>query len=113
MSSGKVAMKAWVAVMAWLVAGEVKKRTDAGMGYTLLDKIHGNDIDRREYRLLRLNNQIEVLIGRDGQYDKSIVVLDVRAGFRQEAPKRCGVMHLYEHILNTNEFKAVSDDVCC
>lgn len=101
-------MKLWVLGLAWLTeAGFVGRSTRSGVTYEVQDLLSLMG-DRREYRLLRLGNNLEVLIGTDPSYVKTLVVLDVKVGFRHELLKRRGLAHLCEHSLFTDAFEGVS-----
>ncbi|KAJ9052609.1 metalloprotease [Entomophthora muscae] len=96
-------MKRWT--VAWWVTGLMWVEAKAGVPYKLIAEVKRKE-DSREFCLLELKNKLQVLIEHNPLYDKSILAMDVRAGFRHEPPKRRGMAHLYEHMMHTEEFGA-------
>lgn len=93
-------MRGWTLTLLAVVWGEYQQRwTKQGVMYEVLEEIEVLENDHREYRLLRLNNSMQVLIGRDPYYDMSLVVMDVLAGLRDDPPGLSGLAHLCEHAL--------------
>lgn len=99
-------------------AGRFEPRhTRAGLRFRqLVGEMHRLEMDHREYRLLRLTNGMEVLVGRDVLYSKAIAVMDVAVGMRHEPPELRGLAHLCEHMLgmgsdrypDANDYASVS-----
>ncbi|KAF7722305.1 Insulinase (Peptidase M16) [Apophysomyces ossiformis] len=56
-------------------------------------------IDEREYRLLRLNNQLEVLLISDPETDRASAALDVHVGNLSDPDHLQGLAHFCEHLL--------------
>ncbi|KAF9978161.1 Insulinase (Peptidase M16) [Actinomortierella ambigua] len=55
--------------------------------------------DDRDYRLLRLNNELEVLLIHDPNVDKSAAALDVHVGHLSDPKNLQGLAHFLEHLL--------------
>lgn len=98
-------MRAWA--MCWLVAGKFQRNSIAGIPFGE-QRLSPPMLDHREYKLLRLGNGMEVLVVRDAGYEDALVVMDVRAGLRDDPRHRRGLAHLYEHMLYTSHFDSVS-----
>lgn len=92
---------------ALLVAGRFKLQTRFGVPYEVVE-MYPTRIDH-EFRLLRLDNGLEVLLGRDPSYEKAVVAMDVAVGLCHDPLDQRGIAHLYEHMLFTTAFRAVSN----
>ncbi|KAG0267649.1 Insulinase (Peptidase M16) [Actinomortierella ambigua] len=55
--------------------------------------------DDRDYRLLRLSNELEVLLIHDPNVDKSAAALDVHVGHLSDPKNLQGLAHFLEHLL--------------
>jgi len=55
--------------------------------------------DQREYRHIRLDNQLDVLLISDPSTDKAAASLDVYIGSYQNPADRAGLVHFLEHML--------------
>ncbi|KAF9955870.1 Insulinase (Peptidase M16) [Mortierella alpina] len=55
--------------------------------------------DERSYRLIRLNNDLEVLLIHDATADKSAAALDVHVGHLSDPDNLQGLAHFLEHLL--------------
>ncbi|KAF8923435.1 Insulinase (Peptidase M16), partial [Haplosporangium bisporale] len=55
--------------------------------------------DDRLYRLIRLNNDLEVLLIQDPTVDKSAAALDVHVGHLSDPKNLQGLAHFLEHLL--------------
>ncbi|KAF9206076.1 Insulinase (Peptidase M16) [Haplosporangium sp. Z 27] len=55
--------------------------------------------DDREYRLIRLHNDLEVLLIQDPSVDKSAAALDVHVGHLSDPKNLQGLAHFLEHLL--------------
>ncbi|KAF9179055.1 Insulinase (Peptidase M16) [Haplosporangium sp. Z 767] len=55
--------------------------------------------DDRHYRLIRLNNDLEVLLIQDPKVDKSAAALDVHVGHLSDPKNLQGLAHFLEHLL--------------
>ncbi|KAF9586639.1 Insulinase (Peptidase M16) [Lunasporangiospora selenospora] len=55
--------------------------------------------DDRDYRLIRLNNELEVLLIHDPKVDKSAAALDVHVGHLCDPKPLQGLAHFLEHLL--------------
>ena len=55
--------------------------------------------DKRNYRYLTLDNQLQVLLISDPETEKSAAALDVNIGANQNPPDRPGLAHFLEHML--------------
>ncbi|KAI1319788.1 Insulinase (Peptidase M16) [Mortierella claussenii] len=61
--------------------------------------IETSPMDERSYRLLRLNNELEVLLIHDSKADKSAAALDVHVGHLTDPDNLQGLAHFLEHLL--------------
>ncbi|KAF8953411.1 Insulinase (Peptidase M16) [Haplosporangium bisporale] len=55
--------------------------------------------DKREYRLVQLNNQLQVLLIHDAEADKSAAAMDVHVGHLSDPDNLQGLAHFLEHLL--------------
>ncbi|KAI9597576.1 Metalloenzyme, LuxS/M16 peptidase-like protein [Syncephalis fuscata] len=67
--------------------------------YMQFDKIERSDSDTRQYRLLKLDNQLEALLIHDPDTDKASAALDVHVGSMADPPQLQGLAHFCEHML--------------
>lgn len=71
-----------------------------GATYEVFDKpIEKPLLDNREYKLIRLPNQLEALIVCDPKTDKSSAAMDVRVGHLSDPRDLQGMAHYCEHLL--------------
>lgn len=56
-------------------------------------------LDDREYRVVRLHNQLEALLIHDADTDKVSAALDVNVGSYSDAIDMPGMAHAVEHLL--------------
>ncbi|KAF9425755.1 Insulinase (Peptidase M16) [Entomortierella beljakovae] len=80
-----------------LPPGYVRSETGPFAGFT--KPIEKSLNDDREYRLIRLNNQLEVLLIQDLDVDKSAAALDVHVGHLTDPKNLQGLAHFLEHLL--------------
>ncbi|KAF9098280.1 Insulinase (Peptidase M16) [Mortierella sp. AM989] len=74
--------------------------------YTEFQKpIEKSPNDARSYRLLRLNNTLEVLVIHDPEADKSAASMDVHVGYLSDPDNIQGLAHLLEHMLSLGSEK--------
>ncbi|CAG8531276.1 2424_t:CDS:10 [Paraglomus occultum] len=68
--------------------------------YYIFDRpIEKSDSDDREYRLIKLKNDLEALIIRDNETDKASAALDVHVGSMIDPINLQGLAHFCEHLL--------------
>ena len=65
----------------------------------LTDHFETPSIDDRKYRLVRLPNQLEVLLVHDVETDKASAAMDVNVGNFCDPPDLPGLAHCLEHML--------------
>lgn len=92
----------WLAVlMAGLMiqgcSNETKKSDSSEMA--LVSEVIKSPNDQREYRHIRLKNQLDVLLISDADTEKSAASLDVHIGSYQNPKDREGLVHFLEHML--------------
>ena len=58
-----------------------------------------SDNDKRNYRYLKLDNQLQVLLISDPSTAKSAAAMDVNVGANQNPADRAGLAHFLEHML--------------
>ncbi|KKA31035.1 hypothetical protein TD95_002969 [Thielaviopsis punctulata] len=63
------------------------------------DNVEKSDIDDRTYRVIRLENQLEVLIAHDPNTDKASAAIDVNVGAFSDEEDMPGMAHAVEHLL--------------
>ena len=62
------------------------------------DSIETPSLDDRTYRVIRLPNQLEVLLVHDAETDKAGAALDVNVGNYSDEYDMPGVAHAVEHV---------------
>ncbi|KAF9155375.1 Insulinase (Peptidase M16) [Linnemannia schmuckeri] len=70
-----------------------------GTHAVLTKPIQSSPNDERSYRLVRLNNDLEVLLIHDAKADKSAAALDVHVGHLSDPDNLQGLAHYLEHLL--------------
>lgn len=65
------------------------------------DQLETPSLDDRVYRVIRLPNQLEVLLVHDAQTDKASAAMDVNVGNFSDEPDMPGMAHAVEHVSNT------------
>lgn len=75
--------------------------TNGTRHYRLVADLVRSPNDRNSYRVLRLENRMEVLLVSSHEFSQAAVALDVDTGFRDDPPKAAGLAHLVEHLLFT------------
>lgn len=76
------------------------QKTSSGLDYeSLTSTIVKGANDKRDYHVVRLSNQMEVLLISDPQTDKSAAALDVYVGSQSDPVELPGLAHLCEHLL--------------
>ncbi|KAL5612804.1 hypothetical protein BROUX41_004112 [Berkeleyomyces rouxiae] len=81
-------------------ADAAKIATDAPRKATFVtDQIEKPDIDNRSYRVIRLANDLEVLLAHDPDTDKASAALDVNVGAFSDEDDMPGMAHAVEHLL--------------
>lgn len=73
------------------------------------DKLDKPLLDDRTYRVIRLLNQLEVLLIHDGDTDKASAAMDVNVGSFSDADDLPGLAHAVEHLLFMGTKKASSN----
>lgn len=63
------------------------------------DRLETPSLDDRSYRVIRLPNQLEVLLVHDGETDKASAAMDVNVGNFSDATEFPGEAHAVEHLL--------------
>lgn len=63
------------------------------------DDIRKSALDRREYRHLKLRNEMQVLLISDPEADKGAASMDVSVGFASDPDDLPGLAHFLEHML--------------
>ncbi|KAJ9072187.1 hypothetical protein DSO57_1029967 [Entomophthora muscae] len=101
-------MKVQVLGLVCLVAAKFERRKlNPQLYYKVQERMWKVETDQRDYRLLQLSNNMEVLIGRSPRYRKSLVALDVNVGLRHDPPEIRGLAHLCEHMIYDSSFISV------
>lgn len=62
-------------------------------------KIRQSDRDRRKYRVIRLENNLQAFLISDSDSDEAAIALDIEAGSNLDPVNRPGLMHFLEHVL--------------
>ncbi|TVY81559.1 putative zinc protease, partial [Lachnellula suecica] len=65
----------------------------------LTDKLETPSLDDRSYRVIRLPNQLEVLLVHDAETDKASAAMDVNVGNFSDEEDMPGMAHAVEHLL--------------
>lgn len=65
----------------------------------LTDRLEAPSLDDRKYRVVRLPNQLEVLLVHDGETDKASAAMDVNVGNFSDDKELSGTAHAVEHLL--------------
>jgi insulysin len=65
----------------------------------LTDMMEKPSLDIRQYRVIRLRNQLEVLLIHDPETDKASAALDVHVGSFSDPKDMPGLAHAVEHML--------------
>lgn len=63
------------------------------------DKLETPSLDDRSYRVIRLSNQLEVLLVHDAETDKASAAMDVNVGSFSDEDDMPGMAHAVEHLL--------------
>ncbi|RKP06928.1 Metalloenzyme, LuxS/M16 peptidase-like protein [Thamnocephalis sphaerospora] len=74
-------------------------RPSPDAAYVQFEQLERSQNDTRAYRLLRLNNQLEVLLVHDPDTDKASAALDVHVGSMADPKELQGLAHFCEHML--------------
>lgn len=64
------------------------------------DKLETPSLDDRSYRVIRLSNQLEVLLVHDAETDKASAAMDVNVGSFSDEDDMPGMAHAVEHVSN-------------
>ena len=64
----------------------------------LTDSLETPSLDNRSYRVVRLPNQLEVLLVHDGETDKASAAMDVNVGNFSDEDDFPGMAHAVEHV---------------
>lgn len=62
------------------------------------DKLETPSLDDRSYRVIRLSNQLEVLLVHDAETDKASAAMDVNVGSFSDEDDMPGMAHAVEHV---------------
>ena len=65
----------------------------------LTDTLETPSLDDRQYRVIRLPNELEVLLVHDGETDKASAAMDVNVGNFSDPEDLPGLAHCVEHML--------------
>lgn len=66
---------------------------------TLADSLEKPLLDNREYRVIKLPNQLEALLIHDAETDKAAAAMDVNIGSFSDPEDMPGMAHAVEHLL--------------
>jgi hypothetical protein len=66
---------------------------------TVADQLETPSLDDRQYRVIKLENQLEVLLVQDADTDKASAAMDVNVGNFSDPPDMPGLAHCVEHML--------------
>lgn len=66
---------------------------------TVTDSLEKPEVDERDYRIIRLANELEVLLVHDAETDKASAALDVHVGHLSDPREVAGLAHFCEHLL--------------
>lgn len=58
-----------------------------------------SDNDQRDYQIIKLNNQLQVILIHDPKADKAAAALSVNVGHLSDPPQLPGLAHFCEHLL--------------
>ena len=73
--------------------------TGSGSGARLVtDKLDKSSLDTRLYRVVRLANDLEVMLVHDAKTDKASASIDVEVGNFSHEPDMPGMAHAVEHV---------------
>ena len=64
----------------------------------ITDKLETPSLDDRSYRVVRLSNQLEVLLVHDADTDKASAAMDVNVGNFSDRVDLPGMAHAVEHV---------------
>lgn len=65
----------------------------------ITDRLETPSLDDRLYRVIKLPNQLEVLLVHDADTDKASAAMDVNVGNFSDPPWMIGTSHFIEHML--------------
>jgi len=66
---------------------------------TVTDQLETPSLDDRQYRVIKLENELEVLLVQDADTDKASAAMDVNVGNFSDPPDIPGLAHCVEHML--------------
>jgi insulysin len=66
---------------------------------TVTDQLETPSLDDRQYRVIKLENQLEVLLVQDADTDKASAAMDVNVGNFSDPRDMPGLAHCVEHML--------------
>jgi insulysin len=72
------------------------------------DQFETSSLDDRSYRVIKLKNQLEVLLAHDAETDKASAAMDVNVGSFSDPEDIPGLAHFVEHMLSMGTKKAKS-----
>ena len=75
---------------------------------TVTDQLETPSIDDRQYRVIKLENELEVLLVQDADTDKASAAMDVNVGSFSDPPDILGLAHCVEHRLSMGSKKVRS-----
>lgn len=87
----------WLAML--FLAGCAALQQEATPQQETPQAVQASPNDHRQYRYIRLDNELQVLLVSDPSTDKAAAALDVRVGSRQDPDDRQGLAHFLEHML--------------
>lgn len=76
----------------------------------ITDKLERPSLDDRSYRVIRLSNELEVLLVHDAETDKASASMDVNVGAFKDGKDMPGLAHSLEHMLFMGTKKVCSHD---
>lgn len=74
----------------------------------LTDSLEKPSIDDRDYRVIRLENDLEVLLVHDPETDKASAALDVGVGCFSDEDGMPGMAHAVEHVSRESRYPSGS-----
>ncbi|KAH9818631.1 putative a-pheromone processing metallopeptidase Ste23 [Melampsora americana] len=77
---------------------------------TFTSPIIKSDNDQRDYRIIKLNNQLQVILVHDPKADKAAAALSVNVGHLSDPPQLPGLAHFCEHLLFMGNKKYPSEN---
>ncbi|EGG01311.1 insulinase [Melampsora larici-populina 98AG31] len=90
---------------------DVESNLDQSTSYQSFTKpIIKSDNDQRDYQIIKLNNQLQVILIHDPKSDKAAAALSVNVGYLSDPPQLPGLAHFCEHLLFMGNKKYPSEN---